>query len=153
MVPVVSAGETANALATRFAVADEVARLVEPVLARYDSQLAQQRRAASWLRLLSPALLIRDVFDDVAGTSQARQTHFTNQVDTFHRQWQEFFAPKVVSRVALQSTDEVPRFEYLEESTASVTTRMFTNLAVILAAAFLLAVISIRRLPRLSLSQ
>jgi ABC-2 type transport system permease protein len=153
MVPVVSAGETANALATRFAVADEVARLVEPVLTRYDSQLAQQRRVASWLRLFSPALLIRDVFDDVAGTSQARHTHFANQVDTFHRQWQEFFAPRVVSRVALQSTDEVPRFEFREESTASVTTRMVTNLAVILAAAFPLAVLSIRRLPRLSLSE
>jgi len=152
MAPVVGVEQTANFQATRVAVAAEVARLVAPVVARYDEQLARQRDAINWMRFLSPAVLARESFDDLAGTGQHRHAHFVAQVDAFHEGWQTFFTPRIVSRATLASLDDVPVFRYEEERASRVVARLAVSVGAMLLVALLLAVFGVRAMRRYPIS-
>jgi ABC-2 type transport system permease protein len=138
----------ADSAVTRVAVAVEAERLVRPVVERYESQIANQRRAAAWLRYTSPALIAREVLDDIAGTSGARHAAFVRQVDGFHAEWRSFFTPLVAARSRVPSIDAVPSFRYVDEPFSAVLHRAVPGLAVILAASVLLAFAGAHRLAR-----
>ena len=138
----------ADTAVTRVAVAAEAERLVRPVAERYETQIANQRKAAAWLRYTSPALIARGVLDDIAGTSGARHAGFVRQVDGFHAEWRNFFTPLVAARSRVSSVDAVPSFQYVDESFSAVLRRAAPGLAVILTACLLLALAGARGLGR-----
>jgi ABC-2 type transport system permease protein len=124
---------------------DEVSRQLEPVVNRYNAQLARQQAAVSALSYLSPAALTQRVLFEAAGTGPSRYQHFYRQVDGFHAQWTRYFQARSFTSTRMRPVDfdEMPAFTYFEEPLAAVASRTAAPLVIpwalacgILAAAF-----------------
>jgi ABC-2 type transport system permease protein len=122
-----------DVVVTRVAVADEVQRLVRPVVEQYETQIDRQRAAADRLRYLSPALVVRAVLDDVSGTGAARHAWFIEQVDAYHASWREVFRPLLLTNGRVDRLEDVPHFTYLEEWSRDVAWRAAPGLLTLLA--------------------
>lgn len=98
----------------RLALQQAASARVAAEIARYDGQLDRQQAVVDWLRFLSPAIVMQQALNDVAGTGTRRYKEFTAQVNAFHAQWQGFFQPKVLSHHPLLSADyaKFPKFAY-----------------------------------------
>ncbi len=121
-----------------------------PLAASYEAQLQRQNDLAARLRFLSPALVMQSALNDLAGTGFDRYARFVAQVHAFHREWQEFFLPKLFKRVRLAPDDynRFPKFQYEEEAESSVRRRVLLGLAGLLAATLALALAAFRLLRR-----
>jgi ABC-2 type transport system permease protein len=134
--------------ALRVAVNADVERQVRPVVEHYEQQLAAQQRTVGVLRYLSPAIVTQDALSDLAGTGSARHQHFVSLVDRFHREWREFFTPRILQKARVTNHSEIPAFVYVEEPFAHVLVRTSVNLLALAAPALCLAAAGLRRLPR-----
>ena len=76
------------------------------------------------LRFISPAVLMQNAMNDVAGTGAARHQAFLSQVDAFHQAWRRHFTPLVMARTAVLDYQQLPRFVFVEESLAAVAGRV-----------------------------
>jgi ABC-2 type transport system permease protein len=110
---------------------EEVARQLEPVVARYNGQLARQHGAVSLVRYLSPAALAQSVLYDAAGTSLSRYQQFFRQVDAFHERWKAFFQARAFAgaRMHPEDFDALPTFTYGEEPFGAVLNRAVAPVA------------------------
>ncbi len=133
-----------------YAVHAEVARRVEPVMQRFDHQLAAQQRMANRYRFLSPAIITQDALDDIAGTSATRYMRFRSQVEKHQRDWQSFFIPKVFRQTSMIAADydSYPRFRWSEEPTSEVVRRTMVGVVVLLVITAIVATLSSRFLRR-----
>jgi ABC-2 type transport system permease protein len=141
-----------DVVVTRVAVAEQVQRLVRPVVNRYETQIARQREAADRLRYLSPALVLRSVLDDVAGTGHARHAWFVDQVDDYHRAWGEFFTPLLLTNGRVERFEDVPAFTFVEEEAQTVVRRAAPGLTALGALTGALAWFSARAIRRYPVS-
>ena len=116
------------------AVQSETERLVQPVLAQFDQQLAKQQTLINTLRFLSPAIVTQAALNDIAGTSHLRYQHFLALVDRFHITWQQYFNPLILRQVNLTANefDEIPKFNFVEEKFDTITQRVLIGLLGIL---------------------
>jgi ABC-2 type transport system permease protein len=135
----------------KVAVDDEVARRARPVVARYEQQLAAQQSMVDGVRFLSPAVLMQDALDDVAGTGVGRHRHFLAQVDRYHAAWRGFIVPLIFQKARITDAGQAPRFSYVEESPGAVVVRVTTTALGLLVPAAALAAFGARRLRRFSL--
>jgi ABC-2 type transport system permease protein len=113
----------------RVAVNSEVERRVRPMLARYTRQLSAQQDIVERARFLSPAILMQDALNDVAGTGTGRHRAFVKQVEAFHQRWRDYFVPLVFQKVRLDDYSGVPRFAFEEETVTSMARRVTISLA------------------------
>ncbi|MCA1572289.1 MAG: DUF3526 domain-containing protein [Chloroflexi bacterium] len=122
---------------------EDVARQLEPVLARYNEQLARQHAAVSTLRFLSPAAVTQSVLYDAAGTSMARYQHFFAQVDGFHERWKAFFEARAFTKTRMRPDDfdALPAFTYAEEAPGVVVGRTWAPLIGLWTLAFGVSVV------------
>jgi ABC-2 type transport system permease protein len=132
----------------RLAVDEDVARRARPVVERHERQLARQQALIDRLRFLSPAVLMQDVLNDLAGTGAARHHHFLAQVDRFHASWRGFIAPMILQKARVTSLDNVPSFAFAEERAASVVRRISVVVAGLMVPMVCLAWAGLRRLRR-----
>ncbi len=134
------------------AVNEETERAVQPVLDRFDTQVASQQRLVDRFRYLSPAIVAQSAFNDLAGSSAHRYGHFLAQADQYHRRWREFLVPRILKKEKLSAADidRLPSFTYREEDTGSVVSRLHVALLGLLAPLALVAIpsaASLRRYP------
>lgn len=132
----------------RVAVNDEVERRVRPVVNHYEAQIASQQQLIDSLRFLSPAILMQAALNDVAGTGTDRHRHYLAQVDAFHREWRDYFVPKIFTKTLIADFDSVPRFQYREEPVGTVASRVVAGVAGLLIPAIVLVVLGFRRMRR-----
>ena len=132
----------------RVAVNDDVERRVRPVIDRFEQQVAGQQALIDRLRFLSPAILMQDALNDVAGTGTARHRHFMAQVDEFHRRWRGYFVPLVFRKVRFSAFDEIPRFQFEEETSGTVGGRVAISLVGLLVPALAIGWLGLRRMQR-----
>jgi ABC-2 type transport system permease protein len=132
----------------RVAVDDDVARRVRPVVSRYEQQLTRQQQMIDRVRFLSPAVLMQDALNDVAGTGGPRHRHFLDQVDRFHAQWRGFVVPLIFQKARITDAGAAPRFTYQEEKTSTVARRVLNGWLGLTAPAAAMAWIGLRRLRR-----
>ncbi len=132
----------------RVAVNDDVERRVRPVVARYEQQIVAQQAAIDRLRFLSPAVLMQEALNDLAGTGTARHRHFVEQVDGFHAEWRGYFTPLIFQRAQVTSFDDVPRFRFEEEATGAVASRVSVSLAGLALPAAIVGWLGLARLRR-----
>jgi ABC-2 type transport system permease protein len=130
----------------RVAVDDDVARRARPVVDRYEEQLTRQQHMIDRLRFLSPAVLMQDALNDVAGTGIPRHKHFLDQVDQFHARWRGFVVPIIFQNGRVIDAALAPRFAYQEEATLTVARRVLIGALGLLAPAALMAWMGRRRL-------
>lgn len=96
------------------------------VLAKLD---ANERREAAFFalaRFLSPALVLRGLADDLAGTGQHRWQSFLGQLDESVRQRDGYFSRKVLDNANVPADDigdTLEPFRYREESLGGMLTR------------------------------
>jgi ABC-2 type transport system permease protein len=150
--PEFASGDSSQAMTdfniVKIAVDDDVARRTRPVIDRYERQLARQQAMIDRLRFVSPAVLMQDVLNDVAGTGVARHRHFVAQADRFHAQWRQFIMPLIFSKSRLTAADQAPAFAYEEEQTASVARRVLLGIVGLVLPAVAAAAIGLARLRR-----
>ncbi len=132
----------------RVAVEADVESRVRPVLDRYAQQLAGQRRIVSWLRLLSPAILMQDALNDLSGTGMARHRHFMDQVGRFHAEWREHFVPLIFRKAQVERYASLPRFSFTDEPTPTLVARTTGSIGLMLVPAIAIGVLGLRRLRR-----
>ncbi len=135
-----------------YAVQMEVDRRVQPILDQFDRQVSAQQSFVDTFRFVSPAILVQSALNDLSGTSLGRYQHFTRLVDRFFGQWQAYFLPKVFAKTKLTSaqTAEFPRYQWEEESDASVLSRVAVTLAGLAALAAVVLLASFARLRGVS---
>lgn len=150
--PELATGDVQQAMSdfnlVRVAVGAEVERRVRPVLDRYTRQLSAQQRIVERARFLSPAILMQDVLNDVAGTGMARHQEFVRQVESYHERWREYFVRLVFQKARLQDYSDVPRFAFEEETAGTVGRRVAVGLAGLALPALAIAAVAFLRLRR-----
>ncbi len=80
-----------NATQRAAAVQEELARRTEPVIAAFRQQRDLQQATVESFQVASPAIVLQELFNDVAGTGARRQQVFEDAVDRFHREWRAWF--------------------------------------------------------------
>lgn len=132
----------------RVAVSADVEARVRPVLDRYEEQLDGQRRLVSALRVLSPAILMQDVLNDIAGTGIARHQHFLRQVGDYHDTWRNHFVPLIFRKAQVERYESLPVFTFEDERAGAVAGRITLGLTSMLLPAVVLGVVGLRRLQQ-----
>jgi ABC-2 type transport system permease protein len=145
-----SSAATADFGTLLVALNDATEKSVQPVLARFEDQLSAQRRMAARLRYLSPAIVVQDALNDLAGSSTERHQMFLAQTAEYHRRWREFFIPRILRGEKLSATDvdRFPAFQFREEGVDAVLARCgvaFAGLAISVAAAAAAGMWAMRR--------
>jgi ABC-2 type transport system permease protein len=145
--PVSKADDTA-ASRKRVLVQQAAADRIAQIMAGYDHRLAQQQRIVDSLRFLSPAIVMQEALNAVAGADNSRYQHLSRQVDAFHRVWQGFFLPKVLANTPLTLADyeHFPHFSYVEQAISETTLRLFGGLLGLAVPTGLLCLFSMRRI-------
>lgn len=135
-----------------YAVRQENERRVLPEVSRFEQQLAQQQKLINRYRILTPAVVMQDALNDIAGTGAARQQSFVAQVRAFMDQWQQFFVPKVMKKAPLTAADYdlIPRFRFEEETQASVAGRVSVCLLTLFLPSLLIIALAAWRLKHFS---
>jgi ABC-2 type transport system permease protein len=133
-----------------YAVRQENQRRLLPEMLRFEEQLERQQGLINRYRLLSPAVVMQESLNTIAGTSAERQKEFVAQVRGFMDEWQGFFVPLVFRKVMLKTADydRVPRFKFQEESTSAVAARVGIGLILLLAPGLLIGAFALARLRR-----
>lgn len=120
----------------------------------YDRQLTAQQSIINRYRFLSPAIVMQEALNEVAGTSRARHELFARQVRDFMDIWRARYAPLIFRRATLRSSDydQLPRFTFQEEQTGDVARRAGVGIAGLTLPALLLAAFAFARLRRYALA-
>lgn len=88
---------------------------------QFQQQVANQQQVAHGLRFLSPAILMQNSLNEVAGTDTQQYRAFERNVDQFFRMWQAYFRGKFLRGEVLTTKDyealPVYRPAYAPEST------------------------------------
>lgn len=132
------------------ALQQEAERRVQPVVDRFEASLARQAQWAARVRYLSPALLLQEAMNELAGTSTRRYRRFADQLETHHRAWRAFFYPRIYQQKTIAAADyrRMPAFAYAPERAATVLARALTSVGLVLTGGAALGLLGIRRLSR-----
>jgi ABC-2 type transport system permease protein len=91
---------------------------------------------------------------DLAGAGFERYARFVEQVHAYHREWQDFFLPKLFKRERLKADDydRFPKFVYTEEPARSLFGRALFSLLCPLALTLVAFATAWRRLKSYSVA-
>lgn len=105
-----------QALATLTALAKEQEMAL--ALSEFEARLARHEAASAWFTYSSPATVLADLGDELAGTGLGRYASFRRQVERFADRWREYVVPFLLERRTLDFDDlkAAPKFTYTEES-------------------------------------
>ena len=145
-----NAGEIPDYGTLLVAVNEATERDVQPVLDRFDEQLARQQQLVDRLRYLSPAIIAQSAFNDLAGSSGHRYNHFLTQVNQYHRRWRDFFVPRILKKEPFSpdDIDKLPTFSFQEEDISAVRWRLLEALAGLSLLVGLVTIPALRALKR-----
>jgi ABC-2 type transport system permease protein len=116
------------------ALQEEAERRVQPIVDAFEARVGKQQELAHRLRYLSPAILLQDAMNELAGTTSRRYQRFMNQVESYHTVWRGFFHPRIFQRATLTAADydRMPRFEYQPEPLNAVAARAAGSIGLVL---------------------
>ena len=85
-----------------------------PLLAGYDSQLKKQQNLINMFKYISPAILMQQSLNNIAGTSEKHYNDFKKQVFEFSNSWREYLVPMLFKEQVFTTKNyrEMPRFSY-----------------------------------------
>lgn len=131
-------------------VQEDLERRVQPVVEAFGEQLSRQQSLVDQLRFVSPAIVLHEGLNEVAGSSVARHRHFAEQVDRLHEEHKRFFFDRIRRGAALGPADydAMPRFEHREEAPGVVAGRVGAGLLGLLVPAAGLLALAIAGLRR-----
>jgi len=132
----------------------DVDAAIQPDLDRFDRQSARQQALVARFAILSPAAVAYEGMTGLAGTGGRRHARFAEQTTQFHRQWKDFFFPRIDARAALSAEDfdAIPRFAWREEPPSVVRRHALVAVVQLLLPGLLLLLLATLRLRRFSVA-
>lgn len=88
-----------------FASVEVIQAAVKPVVLEYDAALEVQQRWVNQWRVLSPAVLMQNSLNELAGTSTSHYQNFRKQVIIFSESWRSYFIPRMFKNESMQPQD------------------------------------------------
>ncbi len=87
---------------------------IQPLLDRYDTQIQKQQNLLGTFAYLSPAVLMQESLNTIAGTSSKHYDSYKKQVVSFSKEWRGYLVPMLFKgqKFQLKNYDEMPRFVY-----------------------------------------
>jgi ABC-2 type transport system permease protein len=109
--------------------------------------LEKRQNLANRLQILSPVLVMQDIFAESAGNGSIRYKSFFSQVDRFHDTWRSFFVNLAEQGIRLDASayDEFPKFHYNEDTINATSGRIGAGILTI-AVYLLVAALSVKLL-------
>ncbi len=85
-----------------------------PLLVRYDQQLKKQQHLIHLFKYLSPAILMQQSLNNIAGTSEKHYNSYKKQVFEFSNTWRNYFIPMLFKGETFTTEDykNLPQFVY-----------------------------------------
>jgi ABC-2 type transport system permease protein len=104
-----------------YAVQIETEKIAIPFDKNFRLQTQNQQQFISQFQVFSPAIILQQQLNQLAGHGPARKASFENQTDKFHQQIKTYFRGKVFKKERLQPPDyeQMPQFMYQEISVNS----------------------------------
>lgn len=104
---------------------------------KFSAQLSKQQNLVKKLQFLSPSIIAQEASNDLAGTGLSRYARFHEQAKNFDNSWAEFFLPRIyrTEKLTPEDFDRIPRFEFVEESFASIVRKTAPGILFLLLAA------------------
>ncbi len=123
---------------------------VEPLLNQFDRQLLQQQNLVDTIGFLSPAILVNEALNLIAGNDSRRFLAFKNQTEAFHGTWRAFFAPRIDRDRATTMDDlrALPTWQWREPSSQATAWRISSRIALLLLVIALIAAVATWKLRR-----
>jgi ABC-2 type transport system permease protein len=123
-------------------------KIVAPVVDHYEDQKRGQRKIVSILKFLSPAAVMQEMLNDLAGTGFQRHQHFRDHVKQFIQSQADFFFPKIFrsEKLTLEDYDSMPVYRYEEEPIARLRSRVTAGFVALATFTLLICVIGFYRL-------
>ncbi len=86
----------------------------KPLLAEYEQQLKKQQDLIGIFEFLSPAILMQQSLNKIAGTSEMHYNDYKKQVYTFSSEWRNYFVPMLFKeqKFFAHNYQEMPKFSY-----------------------------------------
>lgn len=86
----------------------------KPLLAQYDSQLKKQQNLISTFKYVSPAILMQQSLNNIAGTSEKHYNDYKKQVFEFSDSWRNYLVPMLFKKQKFSKKNyhELPEFIY-----------------------------------------
>jgi len=108
----------------------------KPLLTAYESQLKKQQYLISTFKYVSPAILMQQTLNNLAGTSENHYNDYKNQVFEFSTTWRNYLVPMLFKNQKFKEKNyyELPEFTYENR----VETHFWLNLLVIVGVSMLL---------------
>jgi ABC-2 type transport system permease protein len=115
-----------------------------PVVRQYQARLDEQQRLVDRLQFVSPAILVLESLNALAGTDRRRARDYTHQVGAFVDQWRLYAVPRSFRQEHLTPADydALPSFDFVEpprarayaHATAATVTLFLAAIAIAAAA-------------------
>ncbi len=92
---------------------------LEPIVKRYEVQLEKQQNWISKFKWISPAIIVQESMNRVAGTSTEDYDSYRKQVVKFADTWRGHFMPFLYNNQVFKTSDfsSLPSFSYQSSST------------------------------------
>lgn len=106
----------------RFIASQElIKKEITPLVESYESQLHNQQEWLDQFKWISPAIIVQESINKVAGTSSSDYEGFRTQVIAFSEEWRSYFIPFLYNNKKFSQTDypNLPSFEYKQETHAT----------------------------------
>lgn len=100
---------------------------LKPLLDSYDTQLQSQQKSIKKWQYISPAIIMQQSFNDLAGTSTAHYHSYKKQVINFSNTWRDFFIPLLYNKQPFKTSTykDLPKFEYKQPKGSFITLNTF----------------------------
>ncbi len=96
---------------------------LSPIVKRYEEQLHKQQDWAGRFKWISPAIIVQESLNQIAGTSNKDYEDFRKQVITFAETWREHLIPFLYNNRDFSQEDypNLPKFEFQPKPHTSTT--------------------------------
>lgn len=112
---------------------------LEPLVLEFESQLNNQHKLVNSVSWFSPALIVQNALNQIAGTSEKDYQSFKTQSLTFSKAWRNFFIPMLFNNDTFKKSDykNLPEFKF----SYSISNTYYKSLGLIFLSCLLLVLV------------
>ncbi|UNZ00062.1 DUF3526 domain-containing protein [Zhouia spongiae] len=112
----------------------------KPLVAEYDLQLKKQQGLISMFKYVSPAILMQQSLNNIAGTSEKHYNDYKKQVFEFSGEWRNYLVPMLFKeqKFSTKNYHELPKFIYKNRIENEVLLNLLAIVAISLLIFFVL---------------
>jgi len=138
---------------TAYLVTSMVDKATRKILAEFEQAAQRRERALAMLRYVSPTVIMHGFFNDVAGSSTARQRRYVAQARAFKSAYAKQAAGYILmgERLPSAAAAELPKFQFADTRWPSIVRSHVSALLVLVVMTSLLLLLARRRVSRVGM--